>query len=337
MRTTVLALLSSIFLVPSGVKQNPCNPDDERGIGCIVSVTVGAKHDPGTTGSFTSIGPFELSRSRSAGIQIRSGDSFWLSQGGSAKIVYYYLRKGGSADPVTMSGPTYEQPRVWFREADGRQYSEEEMARLRRRLRLAAAPKAAYKAEIVLPASGDVVWDRQLVVVARTGDEGVRTGLLSAKGQTGWGPVAEFADAKWSVGDGVTKPTVLELSRAEFSKIGPSGDVKLVLGVGAGVMERTFRLRKGSMDDEFTREASRLLGSRDAASFESLADSLQRAIARSSASAVASNVLLLAKHRGGILKGRLVETQPHLVQAVEDLFLEVGFKEEEIWPLLARP
>ena len=337
MRTIALAMLFSVLLAPASVKQTPCNPDDERGIGCIVSVTIGAKHDAGTTGSPTSLVPFELSRSRSAGIQIRSGDSFWLSPGASAKIVYYYLRRGGSAEPVTMSGPSHEQPRVWFREADGRQYSEEEMARLRRRLRLAAAPKATYKAEIVLPASGDVVWDRQLVVVARTGDQGVRTGLLSAKGQTGWGPVAEFADAKWSVGDGVTKPTLLELTRAEFSKVGPSGDVKLVLGVGAGVMERTFRLREGSLDDEFSKETSRLLGQREPAAFEALADTLQRAIARSSASAVASNLLLLAKQRGGILKGRLVEAQPNLVQIMEDLFLEVGFKEEEIWPLLARP
>ena len=37
------------------------------------------------------------------------------------------------------------------------------------------------------------------------------------------------------------------------------------------------------------------------------------------------------------MKGRLASQNPALQRAIEDLFSEAGFKDEEVWPMLAQP
>lgn len=76
------------------------------------------------------------------GINLHSGDSFWVAKGGTANIYYYYQKQGEKAvEPSIIAGPSGEQERLWFRDTVEREYNDDEMGELRKRLRLAAAPK----------------------------------------------------------------------------------------------------------------------------------------------------------------------------------------------------
>lgn len=340
---TLIALLPLIAIVALG--DDPfspgCDPSDAKGVGCIVSLQGSAKFDRNAAGEPQSIKAFDRAANRKAGIHLRSGDSFWLSPGSSAKIFYYYKHGTDALNPAEVSGPDSQQEKIWYRDASAQLYTDPEMNRLRRRLRLAAAPKAMQARDVILPASGDLVSGRGFTVVVRTNGLKVSSCTLSLFGPDGAVIGGQWkALASWQSEPDITQPFTLELDNAALSRLGSSTDAKLVVAFEDGsVMNRSFRLTSRSMGSEFRAQLRPLIktGRSTPGAWEEYCDLFEEATRIDSVSAIVTASIEEAKQNNGIMKGRLVTQDPALLRSIEDLFLQAGFKEDEIWPLLAHP